>query len=164
MRTRNSLALVLVAALLGCSEPTPEARLESAGVKLEETEDSLEALNQRIEELEDELAGLNQKRRRTEVRVMTLEDLVEARATDVAVFRAVQSALLDAPALNQAAISVDARGGLVTLSGVVATEELRQQAVDIARGTAGVENVKSRIDLVPPASGDQSGSDEAANN
>lgn len=157
MRTVVMLALGLTAALVGCGEPTPEARLESAGAELEATEDSLESLNQRIEEHQDQLAQLRQERRRTEDRLLNLADLVEARATDVAVFRAVQSALLDAPALNQAAIAVDAKDGLVTLSGMVPSEELHQLAIDIARGTAGVDRVRSRIDVAPPAQDGQSG-------
>lgn len=157
MRTGTMLALALTAALVACGEPTPEARLESAGAELEATEDSLASLNQRIEDHQDQLAELRQERRRTEDRLLSLEDLVEARATDVAVFRSVQAALLEAPALNQAAIAVDAKDGLVTLSGVVPSEELQQLAVDIAHGTAGVDRVRSRIDVAPPAQDDRSG-------
>lgn len=150
MRILYLSVFALMAVLAGCGEHTPEERLESAGTKLEQAEDSLESLNRRIEESEEELARLRKARRQTENRLMTLEERVEARATDVAVFRAVQSALLESPALSQAAIAVDTKDGLVMLRGTVTSEALHQQAVEIARGTAGVDRVRSRIDVEPP--------------
>ena len=164
MRILTISAFVLMVVLTGCNEPTPEDRLESAGTELEQAEDSLESLNRRIEEHQDELARLRKERRQSENRLMTLEERVEMRATDVAVFRAVQSALLEAPDLSQAAIAVDTKNGLVTLSGVVTSEALHQQAVEIARSTAGVDRVRSRIDVEPPAQDGRSGAGETGNN
>ena len=140
------LALTLLA---GCDRPAPEERLQSAGEQLDSARDSLESLDTRIDELEATLVALKKERRRTEDRLLTLEDRVQARATDVALFRAVQSALLADGPLSQSAIAVDARKGVVTLTGLVNSAELGDRAVRLAGETAGVDRVVSRIDVEP---------------
>ena len=153
--TKKLLPLIALFALAGCQPQTPEERLEAAGDALEESEDSLESVEQRIAEHEDALARLTKQRRKLKNRVLTLEERVAKRATDVALFRSVQSGLLEAEALSQSAISVDAEDGVVRLSGLVSSEAEEAAAVRIARAVPGVASVQSRIDVEPPESADE---------
>lgn len=156
MRFPVTLPVIALALLAGCDRPAPEERLQSAGEQLDQAEDSLESLDTRIDELEATLTELKKERRRTEDRLLTLEDRVEARATDIALFRAVQSVLLEDGPLSQSAIAVDARKGVVTITGLVSSAELRDRAVRLAAGTAGVDRVVSRIDVEPDEGADTS--------
>lgn len=100
-----------------------------------------------IEQHEQSLAELRKKRRHLRERLLTLEERVAARATEVAVFRAVQSALLEDEALSQRAISVDAEGGVVVLNGLVSSDQEEMLAVRVANAVPGVEAVRSRIEI-----------------
>lgn len=142
---RLFLMLIALPFLAACNSETPEERLEAAGAQLELTEDNLEGVEARIEELETSLATAKQRRRALRERVLTLEEKVAVRATDVALFRAVQSALLELPGLTEAAVSVDADGGTVALSGLVASYEEREAAEAVAAATPGVGRVINRI-------------------
>lgn len=153
--TKQLLPLIALFALAGCQPQTPEERLEAAGDALEESEDSLESVEQRIAEHEDALARLTKQRRKLKNRVLTLEERVAKRATDVALFRSVQSGLLEAEELSQSAIAVDAEDGVVRLSGLVSSEAEEAAAVRIARAVPGVASVQSRIDVEPPESADE---------
>ena len=148
--TKQLLLLFALLTLIGCQPQTPEERLEAAGEALEESEDSLESVEQRIEEHEDALAKLRKQRRKLINRVLTLEERVAKRATDVALFRSVQSGLLEAEELSQSAISVDAEDGVVRLSGLVSSQAEEAAAVRIAQSVPGVASVQSRIDVEPP--------------
>lgn len=145
--TSKLIAAVVLLALLGCGQDTPEGRLEAAGDTLEAAEDTLADIEQRIEQHERSLADLRKKRRNLRERLFTLEERVAARATDVAVFRAVQSALLEDEALSQNAISVDADGGIVVLYGLVSSEQEEMLAIRLANTVPGVEAVRSRMEI-----------------
>lgn len=148
---RIYLVLIVLPLLAACGSETPEERLEAAGARLESTEDNLEAVEARIEELETSLAAAKERRRALRERVLTLEEQVAARATDVALFRAVQSALLELPGLTEAAVSVEADGGTIALSGLVASPAEREAAETLAAATPGVDRVINRISVQPPA-------------
>lgn len=150
---KNPLIAALFASLVAvaaCEPNTPEQRLQAAGDELDDTQLDLESLDQRIEQQQDVLALLKKQRRQTKNQLLTLEQRVAARATDVAVFRAVQSELLAEPKIRNAAITVDAESGNVTLSGLVSSRAEMEVALSIARGTAGVEHVKNRIEVETP--------------
>lgn len=161
---RDSPAITLLATvaaaffLAGCDKPPPEAQLASAGKALGEATTELSDLDSRIEQTEALLFELRQDRRKQRDRVRTLEQRLEARATDVAVFRAVQTALLEDERLQDAAIAVDVEDGVVTLSGIVSTVEQAGHAVLISEETAGVESVSSRIQVNDPQAGEKGGS------
>ena len=145
--TKRLLPLTLLLALIGCQPQTPEARLTAVGDALEASEESLENIEQSIAAHEDALADLTKQRRQLRNRVMTLEERLEARATDVALFRSVQARLLEAEELSQTAITVDAEDGVVRLSGLVSSAAEEVAAVKIARAVPGVDSVRSRIDI-----------------
>jgi osmotically-inducible protein OsmY len=69
----------------------------------------------------------------------------------VALFRAVQAALLEEPSLAEAAIAARGEGSEVTLEGEVAKTSLRVRALEIARGTAGVAEVHDELEVVGEA-------------
>lgn len=149
MKIHLLAAIVLLPGLLGCQENTPEARLESAGDKLESSEDTLESIESQIAEQEQLLAELRKQRRKLRERVLTLEERVAARATDVALFRSVQTALLEDERLVRAAVSVDVEGGVIRLSGRVTSDAELKTAEDIARTVPGVDVIESRIEVEP---------------
>jgi osmotically-inducible protein OsmY len=139
-----------LATLFACGSETPEARLGDAGEKVEEAEETLESLDQRIDEHERALDELRDRRRKMKDRLRTLEERLAARATDVALFRAVQSALLDEPGLKETAINVLVEDKRVTLVGAVPSADQRDRALAIARAAPGVGEVASRLRIHDP--------------
>lgn len=72
-------------------------------------------------------------------------DRAGAVATDAAVTTAVKSKLLADPDVGGLKIDVDTRGGIVTLTGTVASRTEADQAVKIARSTDGVTRVVDNL-------------------
>lgn len=136
-----------------CGGDTPEQRLEAAGEKVETVSNDLDTIRQRIEEHEAALDRLREEREKAKNRLGTLEERLDARATDTALFRAVQGALLEAKDLKESAINVLVEDRNITLVGSVPSAEDRERALDIARETAGVGSVRSRIRVDDQASG-----------
>jgi osmotically-inducible protein OsmY len=137
---------------IGCGpgEP-PEQRLETAGETLEGARDDLEEARARRDAALRELSQARKALRRAESAVLSARERVERRATDVALFRAVQAALLEEPSLAEAAIAARVEGSEVTLEGEVAKTSLRERALEIARGTAGVAEVHDELEVVGEA-------------
>jgi osmotically-inducible protein OsmY len=61
----------------------------------------------------------------------------------------VKTALLNDPEITIARIDVDTFKGVVTLSGRVKSKEEEQKAIDLARKTKGVVDVKSKLQIQP---------------
>lgn len=134
----------------GCEKSPPETRLERAGEALGQATTELANLDTRIEQTEALLNELRASRREQRDRVRTLEEVLDARATDVALFRAVQKALLDDDRLQAAAIAVTVEEGVVSLHGIVRTQAAKNRAVALASQTAGVHDVVSMIQIDDP--------------
>lgn len=116
--------VVLSLSLAACTvDEETEANLDRAG---EELEDAGEALVQGAEDLGDE---------------------IEPHARDAVITATVKTKLTADPEVNPFTIDVDTVGGRVTLSGTVRTEEQRQEAEDLARGTDGVIDVENRLEV-----------------
>lgn len=64
---------------------------------------------------------------------------------DTAITAKVKSALVAEPNLKSTAIDVETKDATVTLSGTVATAELRDRAKQIASSTTGVKNVVDNL-------------------
>lgn len=139
-----------LATLFACDGKTPEARLGDAGDKVEQAEETLDSLETRIDEHERALDELRDRRRKMKDRLQTLEERLAARATDVALFRAVQSALLEEPGLKETAINVLVEDKAVTLVGAVPSADQRDRALSIAREVPGVEEIESRLRIDDP--------------
>ena len=72
-------------------------------------------------------------------------DRAGAVVTDAALTSAVKAKLLADPRIGGLRIDVDTSGGVVTLTGTVATPAEADEAVRLARGTEGVRNVVSKL-------------------
>lgn len=72
-------------------------------------------------------------------------DRAGAVATDAAITTAVKTKLLADPAVGGLKIDVDTAGGVVTLTGAVASRAEADQAVKIARATDGVDRVVDNL-------------------
>ena len=60
-------------------------------------------------------------------------------------FRRVQQALLDAPALQEVAIAAEVEDGIVTLRGTVPDADTRRIVERVARGVPQVTSVDNRV-------------------
>jgi osmotically-inducible protein OsmY len=67
--------------------------------------------------------------------------------TDAAITQAVKEKLLRQPETSSANIAVDTHEGVVTLSGTVKSVQERDQVIQIARGTQGVQRVEDRLSV-----------------
>ena len=57
--------------------------------------------------------------------------------------------MLSGAVAENAAAHVEAKDGVVTLSGTIASDDTRRQAIDIAKDTPGVPRVEHRLTLEP---------------
>lgn len=142
--TRLTVAFC-VATILGCSDPTPEARLMQTDNALKQTTEDLVDRNDKIEQLETELSNQKKDRRQLRELKLSLEERLDKRATDVAIFRAVQTQLLDDERLANSAISVSVEDGIVTILGLVDSQNKKQMAISIVKSAPGVKVIRSRV-------------------
>jgi hyperosmotically inducible protein len=70
---------------------------------------------------------------------------VEMAADDTAITAKVKAALISEPGLKSTDINVDTKEATVTLSGTVASNDLRDRAKQIASSTSGVKNVVDNL-------------------
>ena len=66
---------------------------------------------------------------------------------DASITMKVKAKLLDDPAVKGLKIDVDTREGVVYLTGSVATSQVRDQAIKLARETEGVKDVQANLDV-----------------
>jgi osmotically-inducible protein OsmY len=154
---------IALVGLLACGEGAPEEQLREAQERLRGTEAQLEESRQEVEaeraELEQcrqELADAKSQLAQARQKRSEAEDRVEEKATDVAIFRIVQSALLEAEELASAAIRADVDGGVVTLRGSVQEASARERAGALARETPGVTRVENQIEVAGGSEGEGS--------
>ncbi len=140
-----ALLLALSVTVSACDKPAPEERLVDAGRELADSTNRLEELSSEINNHETRLSELREERRKLRSRLTTLEERLEQRATDLAIFRAVQSALLADPSLETTLVAANVEDRVVTLTGLVNASTEQATATRIARETPGVESVVSRI-------------------
>lgn len=145
----------LVAALaIACGEDPAAQRLRETGKELESARSRVEKLEERVAERQETVdkaqaelqkaqSALNEARER----VQKLQTELQDTATDEAIFRAVQLRLLEADKLSDVAIAARVNGGVVTLSGDVPNEGVRDRAVEVAKSVPGVAAVQSEIQV-----------------
>tara|TARA_R110001599_G_C12269342_1_gene661224 strand:- start:661 stop:1134 length:474 start_codon:yes stop_codon:yes gene_type:complete len=141
------MVFATVLALAACTDRAPEARLESAGEQLQDTSQNLIELEQEIQNAETHLKTLQKQRRTLTVKVQSLEERLQNRATDVAIFRSLQSQLLNNEALKETAISVEVEDRRITLNGLVSTEEQVAEALATAKSIPGATSIRSQIQI-----------------
>lgn len=156
------LAPVLVTlALVACGPQDPEARLEEAATDVEQARQKVEAVREEVQSAKDDLQSLQaavddaqaqlaearKKLRRKQEQLAAERNELHSTASDTAIFRLVQTRLLDEPSLSTAAVGVDVIDGQVTLRGEVESPEQKETAERIASGTPGVEKVVNLVDV-----------------
>jgi hyperosmotically inducible protein len=67
--------------------------------------------------------------------------------TDAAITQAVKEKLLLQPETSSVNIAVNTHEGVVTLSGTVKSMQEKEQVIQIARGTQGVQRVEDRLSV-----------------
>lgn len=145
------LCCALVGATLACDSPTSDERLQAASEDLADARDDsvearerLESARKREAMASENLQEARRGLREAEATVLSAKQRVERRATDEALFRSVQSAVLE---LDRSAVEVRVDDAVVTLTGTVADASTRERAVELARSTAGVREVRDQLEV-----------------
>lgn len=146
-------ALLCAAPLAGCGD-SEEAKIEALTKELGTLREGLAESRAQVAEREataktaqDALATARGEQRESERRIAEIEKELGTHATDPVLFRMVQKELLDDDDLEDVAISARVERGVVTLSGVVDEEKLRERAVKLAESVPGVVSVQDRIQV-----------------
>jgi osmotically-inducible protein OsmY len=150
---RTAAACAAAALLVGaCGGEAPEQRLEQAAERVrdarEEVRDARRALEAEMNEAtrkRAEVADARESLESAQQKLSQASSRLEQRATDVALFRAIQKELLETEDLDDAAVLAHVRDGAVTLYGSAPDAEARERAVQIARETPGVVSVASNV-------------------
>ncbi len=139
--------------LVGCGN-SEEEKIEALTKELGSLREGLSETRAEVAEREataktanDALAKTRGELRESETRIAAIEKELGTHATDPVLFRMVQKQLLDDDDLEDVAISARADHGVVTLSGVVDNEKLRDRAVKLAESVPGVVSVQDRIQV-----------------
>ena len=77
------------------------------------------------------------------------EETVGQKFDDATLVAKIKAELLRSPDVTGLALNVDAKNGVVTLSGNAKTEAERTKAVDIAKRAGGVAKVDNKIEIKP---------------
>jgi hyperosmotically inducible periplasmic protein len=120
-----------------------ERELEQAGEQLERGADQVQRSAEQVG------ATLKRGAERVEAEVGPVLD-------DASITARIKAKLIADPEVNSFHIDVDTVDGRVALNGKVASQEQREEAEDLARGTAGVRHVVNLIQVAgqpPPAGG-----------
>jgi osmotically-inducible protein OsmY len=150
-----ALALaVLVPGAGGCGDDAPEERLAEAQQAVSRAEAETQQAQREVERLRSRVAAREAEVQRAERALTEAQDelraaatRVEERATDVALFRAVQTRLLEDDTLEPYAVSASVEDGVVTLHGAVETYDEADHAARIARETFGVIGTRNRLQI-----------------
>jgi osmotically-inducible protein OsmY len=148
------LVLLAVGPLAGACGGGDEAQFRQAAQALTAARESAERAQRGVEErrarlevAQAELAEAERQLREAEEGLREAESRVDLKATDAALFRAVQQLLLQDERLRHVAIDADVRRGVVELRGGVPDERSAAAAVEVARGVPGVMRVESRLNV-----------------
>jgi osmotically-inducible protein OsmY len=152
---RAGLGTLLVAVALagGCGGGDEEEfrraaqALTAARESVEQGQRAVEERRARLEVAQAELAQAERQLREAEERLREAESRVDLKATDAALFRAVQKRLLEDERLRHVAIDADVRRGVVELRGSVPDERSAAAALEVARSVPGVMRVENRVNV-----------------
>jgi hypothetical protein len=146
------LAAVAVGAVLACDSGPPEEQLAEARYELEQVRSEVKALEtqvgdkkEAVRDAESQLARARAELDRAQSELAAARRKIQMEATDVALFRAVQTALLEADSLEAVAVRAEVASGVVTLHGQVNDTAQATAAMEIAQSVAGVDRVVNEI-------------------
>ncbi|MBS1157793.1 MAG: Transport-associated protein [Proteobacteria bacterium] len=130
---RLAISLLLAAALSACDKPGPA---ESAGKAIDQTATDVgKKMSETADKVDKKLSEAGEK--------------TAAVISDTEITSQVKAAIFAEPGLDSLKITVDTRGGTVTLSGTVDTEAHGERARTLAAKVSGVNNVVNRLTTVP---------------
>lgn len=123
------LVPLAVAGLAGCDKP-PAA----------------ESMGERVEQAATEAGrSIDQMAKDAERNVDRATTATAAAVDDAAITAQIKAAMLSEPGLSTVEIGVDTRGGVVSLSGTVATERDRKRAEELAASVPRVKDVENHL-------------------
>lgn len=125
------MSVLLVAGLAACNKPGPA---ETAGKKIDQTADEA---SKKMGEAADK-AGEKMGEQR---------EKAGAAINDAEITAKVKAAIFAESGLKSLQISVDTVKGVVTLSGMVDSQESSDKAKALASGVAGVRDVENRLEV-----------------
>ena len=154
----RSMAVLLACAVCIACGGSPDQDLQAATRDVSEARAELKASTVKLEEREKALEAARVERDKARAQVAEAQKRVDAAqkeletyATDGTVFRAVQKRLLEDKGLESVAIAARVENGIVSLSGVVPNQRMRDRASAVARETPGVADVNNQIVVKAPA-------------
>ena len=154
------IAAIAAGGLTGCGgAEDPEEALREASAELElanaavsEAEAVVEDRQEAVDAAAEALSEAQKELAEAQSHARDAQAVVAEKATNSALFRAVQRRLLEDEELDGLAIAAEVDGGVVVLRGRVSTPGQRDRAVEVAGATPGVQRVDTKIDVpAPPA-------------
>lgn len=128
-----AISLLLAATLSACDKPGPA---ESAGKTIDQTTTDVgKKMSETADKVDKKLSDAGEK--------------TAAVISDTEITSQVKAAIFAEPGLDSLKITVDTRGGNVTLGGTVDTEAHGERAGKLAAAVSGVNNVVNRLTTVP---------------
>lgn len=146
-----SLAAVLSLSLMACSDSAEEqyqealAELEQAR---EERQSAIDEVNEKRQEMEaarKELQEARDELNAARSEVLEAQKTAKKTATDTTIFRELQEIYVEDNRFEDSRIAVIVDGGMVTLRGRADSVETADEAVSVARGLVGVQDVTSQM-------------------
>jgi hyperosmotically inducible protein len=129
----------------GCGGESQEQQLAQASQELQEARRTVERKEAKVDAIQADLEKARKELASAQERLQRAESRVDLKATDAALFRAVQKRLLEDERLREVAIRADVAQGIVTLHGNVPRSDLREYAEQLAAGVPGVVRVENLV-------------------
>lgn len=147
--------------LSACGSETPEDRLQGAAEDVSSVENRIENVSEEIadtsadleqrradvRDAEQALASARKELRKLQQKLATEQKKLDSTASDTAIFRLLQSRLLEDDLLASEAINLFVLDGAVVLYGDVRTEKQKSRAGDIAADVPGVSEVRNFVEF-----------------
>lgn len=162
IRKISSTGLIALSFIVAaCGGDTPEDRLQSAADEVASVENKIENVSEEIDDARSELekrraevrdaeqalASARQDLRKLQKRLATEQKELDSTASDTAIFRLLQSRLLEDDLLASEAINLFVLDGTVVLYGEVRSEEQKKRAGSIAADVPGVTEVRNFVEF-----------------
>lgn len=173
MTRKGPITLTLILfALVACAPESPEDQLVDAAEDVAEVQDRIENVSEEIADTrseldvrraavrnaEQELASARSELRKLQRKLAKERTDLDNTASDTAIFRLLQTRLLDDDVLASEAINLFVLDGTVVLYGDVSSEEKKQRAADIAAEVPAVATVRNFIDVTGPSAQEKNAS------